>query len=203
VTAYPVMVDGSKVSALVVGGGSVALRKVRALLDAGIRTHLVAIELSRDLRAMVGGDPRLEVSEVPYDSAHIGDAFIVIAATNDPSVNARVADDARRQCRLVNVVDAPSLGNFVTPAVHRAGDLTIAVSAGRLPAAAGAIRDAIADRFDDRYSMSIAELRDLRDRLIADGDRDAWKTIVAELLGADFCAQVESGSIAAKVDAWR
>ncbi len=40
--------------------------------------------------------------------------------------------------KLVNVVDAPSTGTFLTPAVHRAGDLTIAVSAGRLPAAAPA-----------------------------------------------------------------
>jgi siroheme synthase-like protein len=203
VTAYPVMVDGSKVSALVVGGGSVALRKVRALLDAGVRTRLVAIDLSRDLRAIADNDTRLEASEGAYDSTYIADALIVIAATNDAGVNARVAADARGLGRLVNVVDAPLLGNFVTPAVHRAGDLTIAVSAGRLPAAAGAIRDAIANRFDDRYSTSIAELRELRDQLIAGGDRDAWKTIVAELLGPDFCAQVESGSIAAKVDAWR
>ena len=102
-----------------------------------------------------------------------------------------------------NVVDAPSTGTFQTPAVHRAGELTIAVSAGRLPAAAAAIRDALAARFDGRYALAIAGLRDLRDRLLANGDRDEWKAISEAILGDEFCADVEDGTLATKVGSWR
>ena len=197
------MLDGTKLTALVVGGGGVALRKVRSLLDGGVRVSVVATDVHRELRELAMGEPRLTIITGAYTDAHIGDALIVIAATNDVAVNTRVAEDAILLHRLVNVVDAPSAGSFATPAVHRSGELTIAVSAGRLPAAAGAIRDAIGARFDDRYASAIAELRDLRDRLLANGGRDEWKTISGQMLGDSFCADVESGLLPSKVDAWR
>jgi precorrin-2 dehydrogenase / sirohydrochlorin ferrochelatase len=203
VSVYPVMLDGSKMTALVVGGGSVAVRKVRALLTGGVKVLVVAPDVRPELRALATPGVRLSIIDATYHETHLDDALIVIAATDDAALNARVAADALRLGRLVNVVDAPALGNFVTPAAHRAGDLTVAVSTGRLPAAAGAVRDAIAARFDDRYARSIAELRELRDRLIAGGDRETWRTIVSEILGDGFCADVESGSITAKVGAWR
>jgi precorrin-2 dehydrogenase/sirohydrochlorin ferrochelatase len=203
VTVFPAMIDGSKISAVVVGGGAVATRKITALIAGGVFVRVVAPSVSTELRALASQQAQLRIIDDAYDPKHIGDALIVIAATNDAAVNARICDDATVRGRLVNVVDAPERGNFVTPATHRSGDLTIAVSAGRLPAAASAIRDAIAARFDDRYASSIAELRRLRDSLVASGDRDAWKTIVAELLSDGFCSDVEDGSMATKVGAWR
>lgn len=202
-TGYPVLLDGSKLSALVVGGGAVALRKVRALLEGGVRVAVVAKDVDPELHTLAENNSRLTVILAPYSAGHIVDATIVIAATDDAAVNARVASDATKRHRLVNVVDAPSSGTFLTPAVHRAGDLTIAVSAGRLPAAAAAIRDRVAERFDGRYATAIAGLRDLRDRLLASGDRDRWKTISQETLGDSFCSDVESGSLAGKDASWR
>ena len=64
-------------------------------------------------------------------------------------------------------------------AVHRSGDVTIAVSAGGVPGAAARIRDAIAERFDGRYERAVSALRGLRSRLQTGGGResgsDAWK----------------------------
>jgi siroheme synthase-like protein len=202
-TAYPVMLDGSKLSALVVGGGAVAVRKVRALLDGGVRVVVVATDADPELHVLAQNEARLTVILAAYSAGRIADATLVIAATDDPVVNARVAADAMKRQRLVNVVDAPTTGTFLTPAVHRAGDLTIAVSAGRLPGAAAAIRDTMAGRFDARYAAAIAVLRDLRDRLLASGDRDEWKAISNKLLGDSFCSDVESGSLEGKVGSWR
>ena len=196
------MLDGSRFTGLVVGGGTVALRKVRALLDGGVRVIVVASTIHPDLRALDANAP-LTLITAPYSADHIGDAFIVIAATDDAEVNARVAHDALVLGRLVNVADVSGEGNFSTPAVHRSGDLTIAVSAGRLPAAAGVIRDAISARFDTRYGAAVAELRGLRDRMLANGDRDQWKALAEELLGERFCSDVESGAIASRVGSWR
>lgn len=189
------MLDGSRFSALVVGGGGVALRKVRALLDGGVRVTVVAQELAGDLRELASTDPRLTLLQGKYEAACIGDCTIVIAATNDAAVNLLVARDGLRLGRLVNNVSEPDAGNVVMPAVHRAGDLTIAVSAGRLPGAATAIRDAIAERFDSRYAAAIADLRELRARLLGQGDGDAWQAISADVLGDEFCAKVESHAL--------
>lgn len=202
-TAYPVMLDGSTLSALVVGGGAVALRKVRALLDGGVRVVVVATDADPELHVLAQNEARLTVILAAYSAGRIADATLVIAATDDPVVNARVAADAMKRQRLVNVVDAPTTGTFLTPAVHRAGDLTIAVSAGRLPGAAAAIRNTLAGRFDARYAATIAVLRDLRDRLLASGDQDEWKAISNEILGDSFCLDVESGSLEGKVGSWR
>jgi siroheme synthase (precorrin-2 oxidase/ferrochelatase) len=87
-------------------------------------------------------------------------------------------------------------------ALHRSGDVTIAVSSGGVPGAAARIRDAIAERFDGRYERAVSALRGLRSRLIASGD-DRWSAAAPELIGDDFCNSVEDGSFTEKVDSWR
>jgi siroheme synthase (precorrin-2 oxidase/ferrochelatase) len=87
-------------------------------------------------------------------------------------------------------------------AVHRSGDVTIAVSAGGVPGAAARIRDAIAERFDGRYERAVSALRGLRSRLLNDGPRE-WHDAAPALLGDDFCKSVEDGSLADKVESWR
>jgi siroheme synthase (precorrin-2 oxidase/ferrochelatase) len=87
-------------------------------------------------------------------------------------------------------------------AVHRSGDVTIAVSSGGVPGAAARIRDAIAGRFDGRYERAVSALRGLRSRLLASGD-DKWRDAARRLTGDDFCSSVEDGSFADKVESWR
>ena len=82
----------------------------------------------------------------------------VIAATNDAALNATIARDAAEKGKLVNVVDAPELGSYITPAVHRTGDVVVAVSAGGVPTAAARIRDSIGAPVDQRYADAVREL---------------------------------------------
>jgi precorrin-2 dehydrogenase/sirohydrochlorin ferrochelatase len=119
-------------------------------------------------------------------------------------VNALVAADARRAGRLVNVADDPAAGNCVTVAAHRSGPLVIGVTAG-VPTAAAYIRDAIAERFDGRYADALSALAALRARLLAAGDRDAWRRAVDALVDDDFCSRVEAAPerFAQEVAAWR
>jgi precorrin-2 dehydrogenase / sirohydrochlorin ferrochelatase len=138
----------------------------------------------------------------PYEVRDLEDVQLVVAATNDPGINAVVARDALARGRLVNVVDDPDAGNFVTCAIHRSGDLTFGVSAGRVPSAAGAIASQLRTRFDGRYERAIASLRALRDRLLGAGRREDWKRASDELIGHEFIADVEAGRIEAKVSSW-
>jgi precorrin-2 dehydrogenase/sirohydrochlorin ferrochelatase len=205
VSAYPVIIEGASIEALVVGGGSVAERKARALLDAEARVRVVAPVVSPAIRELATRAPqRCTWVERPYAASDIAGATLVVAATDDARVNARVAADAKRAGRLVNVVSDPAAGSFVTPATHRAGPLVIGITAG-VPAAAVSIRDAIAERFDGRYATALSALGELRARLLADGSREEWHRAASALIDRDFCARVENGDgrYVEEVAAWR
>jgi len=201
VSAYPLMLDGAALTALVVGGGAVAARRTRALLDAGATVQLVAPRIDAAFASLDGS--RLTLTAREYTPEDIGDATLVIAATSSREVNARVALDARSRGRLVNVVDAPEEGNCTVPATHRAGDLVIAVSAGGVPSIAARIRDSIADRYDDAYANAIAQLGSMRASLLASGRRTRWTALVDDVISDDFCEMVERGDLEERVATWR
>jgi precorrin-2 dehydrogenase / sirohydrochlorin ferrochelatase len=203
VTQLPIVLDGRSVSALVVGGGNVALRKVRGLLDAGAHVRVVAREISPELSALATQYAALTLVTGDYSTEQLEDALVIVAATDDPETNARVASDARAHVRLVTVADAPELGNCTTPAVHRRGDLLVAVTAGGVPGVAARVRDAIAQRVDARYGSAVRALAMLRRRLLADGNRERWRAAAAVLIGEDFCASVESGVFDERIAQWR
>lgn len=201
-SGLPILVEGSALRALVVGGGAVAARKAAALAGVGASVRVVAITAGDEMRALADAK-RVVLAERAYDSGDIGDALLVVAATDDRATNARVADDARAANRLVNVADLPDSGSFATMAAHRAGSLVIGVSAGGVPGAAARIRDAIALRFDDRYARAIGRLADLRRSLIDRRESAAWRALSADVLDERFCDAVEAGGLDAKVKPWR
>jgi siroheme synthase-like protein len=197
------MLDGKSVTALVVGGGSVASRKVAALLESGASVRVRAPEIAEDLAAREGRDEHLLIERAHYDGGAIGDANLVVAATDDRLVNVRVADDARRLARLTIVADDPPLGNCIMPAVHRSGDLVVAVSTGGVPGASVRVRDALARRLDGRYAAAIRELSHLRSRLLRQRDRASWRSAASALIADDFCESVETGTFAERLAEWR
>ena len=202
-SGYPVLLEGRSINALVVGGGRVALRKVRDVIRAGGRVRVVAPSVIGDLVALQRQTADLTIVRRRFREGDIGDATLVIAATDDRSVNARVAEVAREQHRLVSVTDVPAEGTFTGMAAHRSGDVVIGVSAGGVPLAAARIRDAIAERFDQRYAEAIAAVRAVRRRLIDAGESARWKGAMGGLLDDAVCARVESGAFAKEADAWR
>ena len=200
-SGLPILLEGSAVRVLVVGGGTVASRKTAVLVDAGAQVRVLAPRVALAVRALADAG-RIELVERRYARGDIADAQLVIAATDDRAVNAAVAADAYAAGRLVNVADRPAEGSFVTMATHRSGSLVIGVSAV-VPGAAAAIRDALAERFDSRYARALADLSALRRALLDTGDAAQWRSRAAELLDAGFCDSVESGDLAARISAWR
>lgn len=198
---FPIALHGERISAVVVGGGSVGTRKALALVAAGVRVRVVSPDLTAELEE-AHREGRVDVERGEYAPRFIEGATLVIAATDSRETNARIAVDAHSLGKLVNVSDFPDEGNFHTMALHRSGDVTIAVSAGGVPGAAARIRDAIAERFDGRYERAISALRGLRSRLIAGGD-ERWRDAAPKLLADDFCTSVEDGSFSARVESWQ
>lgn len=201
-SGLPILVEGTALRALVVGGGAVATRKAAALAEVGASVRVVATATGAEMRALADAG-RVTLLERAYAVGDIGDALLVVAAADDRTVNALVAEHARAANRLVNVADLPDSGSFATMAAHRAGSLVIGVSAGGVPGAAARIRDAIARRFDERYGRAIGGLAELRRSLIDRREGAAWRALSAEVLDEGFCERVEQGALDAQVKPWR
>lgn len=156
---YPAMLDLAGRSCLVVGGGGVAVRKVAGLLDAGARVVVVAPALHPDLSA------RLSPPDLIWDEREVGfrdldDLLgsspggqpgwrLVVAATDQPDLNAAIAEAADRRGMWANDVTDAGGGPLAVPAVHRRGPVTLAVATGGLsPGAAAWLRDALAEAID-------------------------------------------------------
>ncbi|MDH7602463.1 MAG: bifunctional precorrin-2 dehydrogenase/sirohydrochlorin ferrochelatase [Armatimonadota bacterium] len=156
---YPIVIELSGKKCLVVGGGRVALRKVRSLLEAGARVTVIAPKVVPELVDMENVH-QLARSYKPGDAKGFA---LVFAATDDPAVNAVVAEDAVANGVLVNVADAPELCSFIAPAVVRRGDLLIAVTTcGKSPALSRKIREEIESRYGSEYGLLVDLLGRLR-----------------------------------------
>ena len=114
---------------LLVGGGDVALRKARLLSEAGARLRVVAPTIEPELLSLVqqrGGETLLQ----NYSADQLEGAQLVIAATDDGELNARVSRDAQARSLPVNAVDAPEHCTVIFPAIVDRSPLVIAVSTG-------------------------------------------------------------------------
>ncbi|MFD6178410.1 MULTISPECIES: uroporphyrinogen-III C-methyltransferase [unclassified Isoptericola] len=143
---------------IVVGGGPVALRRVRGLLAAGARVRVIAPDVVPDLAALVAAGAIERVTR-GYCDGDLDGAWLVHTATGDPEVDARVAGDAELLRTFCVTAGDAGLGSAWVPAVARtpvtdaagrpAGDLTVAVTAARDPRRAVRVRDAVVAGLDD------------------------------------------------------
>jgi siroheme synthase-like protein len=200
-SGYPIVLDAHQLRALVVGGGSVAARKLSALLDAGAHVRVVAPQLSPKANALVVAHG-VEWIKSEYLREVIRDANIVFAATSSAAVNAAIASDAKELGRFVNVASHSAMGDFVTPAVHRSGDTLIAVFAGGVPAAAARIRDHVGAILDPHVSAAIERLARMRSDKLARGEAAQWREASRELVAEDFLASVGNGEFERRVQRW-
>lgn len=162
---YPVFLDLRGRPCLVVGGGAVAHAKIVGLLRAGATVTVVARTVVEAIEAFAARGEVTIVSR-PYASEDIRGFGLVVAATDQPEVNRRVAGDARSANALVNVVDAPEISRFIAPAVLERGDLQVAVStSGVSPAFAAFVRDRVADVIGPEFLTALAILGRVRERL--------------------------------------
>lgn len=130
----PLFADLTDRRCLVVGGGVVAERRARLLLEAGARVDVIAPELVAEGLAELVAERRITHLARPYDDEALTDYWLVVAATDDRRLNARVADAADSAQRFCNVVDDPALCSFIMPAIIDRAPITIAVgSGGRSP----------------------------------------------------------------------
>ena len=165
----PLWIEMAGLPCLVVGGGAVAARKIAALREAGARVSVIGRELHPGLEALAeAGELRYLGAE--YTDRSLDGVSLVFAATSDPDLNRRVAENARARGVWVNVVDRPEEGTFLVPATVRRGDLVIGVSTGgRSPALAARVRERLEAEFGPEYAVFLDVMGRIRERLLAAG----------------------------------
>lgn len=130
---FPFFMDLEDKPGLVVGGGRVAARKIRALLPYGPRLTVCAPTLLPELESL----PGLTLRRDPFFPALLEDTFFVIAATDDREENRRIARLCQARSIPVNVADPGNESTFLFPALVRRGPLSIGIStSGTSPSAA-------------------------------------------------------------------
>ncbi|MBN3564184.1 siroheme synthase CysG [Aliamphritea spongicola] len=125
----PIFYNLQQQRCLLVGGGDVALRKASLLVSAGAKLCVVAPQLCPDLDALIQEHDG-EYYPTDYTAAHLEGVVLVISAIEDQAVDEQVSADAKQQGLPVNVVDKPSLSNFIIPAVIDRSPIVMAVSSG-------------------------------------------------------------------------
>lgn len=156
-TLFPLFADLRDRPVLVVGGGTVAERKVEALLLSGARPVVGAPDLTARLHEWLE-QGRLRWRAGTFRPEWLDDAWLVVAATDDPAVNRTVAATAAQRRLWVNVVDDVELSSFQVPAVVRRGAVQIAISSGGgAPMLARHLRRQLETWLDDAWG-ALAEL---------------------------------------------
>ena len=138
---YPIFLDIEGRNAVIIGGGNVCARKAETMMNYGARVTVVSPELTEEIERWAR-EGRLEIRRKKYDEHDLDDANIVIASTDDESVNTQIAADCRRRRIPVNVVDVTHLCEFIVPAIVDKGSVQIAISTGgKSPALARTLKE--------------------------------------------------------------
>lgn len=171
---YPVALNVRGRRCVVVGGGSVGVRKAAALLASGADVTVVAPEASPALQAMAEDGRVIHYAE-SFSPAHLEEAFLVIAATDRSEVNQAVAHAARARGVLLNLAaDSADTegGDFAAMAAVRRGDLILGVTTGGAgPALAARIKQDLEAKYEphwERYVSLLGTMRTLAKRDIPD-----------------------------------
>jgi precorrin-2 dehydrogenase/sirohydrochlorin ferrochelatase len=174
----PLNIDVRCITVLVVGGGTVAGRKILSLLAAGATVKIVAPEVTPEI-ARLAATGAVNLRKGLYEPIDLHDVFLVVAATNDPETNRRVAAGARQLGILVAVTDTPAAGNCTFPALLRRGDLEISVSTnGSCPGFAAIVRDMLATIIGEEYGTILSTLALEREKLLTEGCHSTYNTQV-------------------------
>lgn len=133
---FPMFVDLSEKPCLIVGGGKVACRKVKVMLDFGAKVRVVAKEISQELRYLErtledSEDPKLmEIKRKSFEEKDCDGMGLVIAATDDKALNHEIAQYCKMQGIMVNAVDQKEDCSFIFPSYVKEGNLIAAFSSG-------------------------------------------------------------------------
>jgi precorrin-2 dehydrogenase/sirohydrochlorin ferrochelatase len=198
---YPITLQLADKLCLVVGGGSVATRKVHSLLQAGARVRVIAPALTEELQLLTAQGV-IQWEQRPAGAEDLAGAWLVISAADDAATNELIGRAALAAGLLVNVVDQPALCSFYVPATVHRGPVSLSISTdGASPLLARRLRERLEEVIGPEYGELAELLARLRKELHARQPQVAarlqtWATLelepVLEKLRAGQAAAAEA-----------
>ncbi len=182
---YPVFIDVTERTCVVIGGGAIGQEKVEKLLESDAEVLVISPVVNQKVRDMAdAGQVTWEQRE--YKPGDLAGAFITIAATDDNTVNRQIAAEAQERNVLLNVVDVTHLCTFIAPSVARRGEVTIATSTGGAsPALARTFREKLTGsrilEYADLAPVLASARAELREASLV-VKPDHWQTQITEEL---------------------
>jgi len=197
---FPVFMNLRQQVCLVVGGGGIALRKIRLLRMADAHIKLVAPEICRELREEFGDQigNEIQIHERPFEDKDLIGNRLIIAATNNEELNAHISKNAQSKNIPVNVVDSPALCSFITPSIVDRDPVTIAISTGGgAPVLARFLRSRLESFIPATYGRLASTMSGLRDRVKQRFPEETqrrrfWEKIVNGPISESFLSGSES-----------
>lgn len=163
----PVFTDLNQQLVLVIGGGDIALRKVRLLHAAGAQIKIISRQFDPELQAMASDDPQIKLVQKTFHDNDLLDEqppILVIAATDDQQLNQQIAALSKQHNILFNAVDAPAISTFIFPAIVDRSPIVVAISSGGdAPVLARRLRE----KLETLLPMHLASLGNLMGRFRA------------------------------------
>jgi precorrin-2 dehydrogenase/sirohydrochlorin ferrochelatase len=160
---YPIYLDIEDRDVIIIGGGNVCTRKAETMMKYGARVTVVTPDFTDELEDWAR-DGLLALKRKTYDASDLDGANIVIASTDDQSVNEQIAADCRARRIPVNVVDVTPLCEFIVPAIIEKGSIQIAISTGgKSPALARTLKEDLQRAIGPEYAEVNDVLGTLRD----------------------------------------
>ena len=182
VKLLPVALNVQDKRCLIVGGGSVAQRKAKSLVECGAQVTVISPDLCDGFASFMGN-----IQHLPrvFQSGDVQDYYVVFACTSNPAVNATVAREAQAQGIWCNVADDPAESDFHSAAAVRRGEVCIGITtAGGSPALARHLKTQVEQCIGPEYEqlLEIVSLRRaaLQEKFDAQQERaEIWRAILA------------------------
>lgn len=182
---YPINLILDNKPCVVLGGGHVALRKVKGLLDAKAKVTVISPEIVAELAKLVE-EKRIIWQKKCYEQGDLDDFTLAICAIGNEKINAEVQREAKQKKVILNVVDRLEFCDFALPAKIRRGDLLVTFSTnGKSPALSRYLRCKMEREFDETYANWLDKLVQLRkeaiEKLPTSDDREIfWRSALSD-----------------------
>ncbi len=168
---YPIFLKVHELNILLVGGGAVATEKLQFLLKSSPKAHVTVVSkaFSLDFLEIASQADTVTLIEEAYHEKYLGGKHLVIAATDDKTVNKQVQRDSKERYLLVNVADTPDLCDFYLGGIVTKGNLKIAISTnGKSPTTAKRLRQFLEDVLPEEIDDLLENLHAYRETLKGD-----------------------------------
>ncbi len=168
---FPVFIKLEQLHLLIVGGGSIGLEKLIAVIENSPATNvrLVAISISEGIRALAKKHKNIALIERPYQSEDLEGVDLVIVAINDKPAGQAIQQDVKSKGKLVNMADTPELCDFYLGSIVKKGNLKIAISTtGKSPTIAKRLKEMLSETLPDQVDDLLDNIQIIRDKLSGD-----------------------------------